>query len=56
MVDSIVGLFVAAMVSGVLYIFAHDYMGVADAVIWLDSMIGADLLGVACAVMSIRVG
>jgi hypothetical protein len=54
MVDYIVGFFVAAMVSGIIYIFAHDYWGVADELIWSDSMIGADVLAVICAGLGIR--
>jgi hypothetical protein len=54
MVDYIVGFFVAAMVSGLVYILAHDYWGVADELIWSDSMISADVLAVICAGLGIR--
>jgi hypothetical protein len=54
MVDNIVGLFVAAMVSGLLYIFAHDYLGVPDEKIWSESMVSADVLGVICAGLGLR--
>ena len=54
MVDSIVGFFVAVMVSGLIYVFAHDYCGFADETIWSNSMIGADVLAVICAGLGIR--
>lgn len=54
MVDSIVGFFVAVMVSGLIYVVAHDYCGFADEIIWSNSMIGADVLAVICAGLGIR--
>jgi hypothetical protein len=54
MIDSIVGFFVAVMVSGLIYVLAHDYWGVADELIWSHSMIGADVLAVICAGLGIR--
>ena len=53
MVDHIAGLFVAMMAAVFLYILVHDCMGLTDHVIWSDSMIGADILGVLCAAMGI---
>ena len=49
MINSIVGFFVAVMVSGLIYIVAHDYWGITDELIWSHSMIGADVLAVVCA-------
>jgi hypothetical protein len=54
MVDSIVGFFVAAMVSGLVYIVAHDCWGFADETIRSNSMIGADVMAVICARLGIR--
>lgn len=54
MVDSIVGFFVAAMVSGLVYIVAHDCWGFADETIRSNSMIGADVMAVICAGLGIR--
>ena len=54
MIDSIVGFFVAAMVSGLIYIVAHDYWGFADETIWSHSMIGADVMAVIGAGLGIR--
>jgi hypothetical protein len=56
MIDSIVGFFVAVMVSGLIYIVAHDYWGITDELIWSHSMIGADVLAVVCAGLGIRGG
>ena len=54
MVDWIVGFFVAAMASGLIYIVAHDYCGLTDEIIWSHSMIGADIMAIVCAGLGIH--
>jgi hypothetical protein len=47
MVDSIISTCVAAMAALALYVLTHELIGVADEMIWLDSLAAADVLGVA---------
>ena len=47
MVDSIMSTCMAAMAALALYVLTHDLIGVADEMIWLDSLAAADILGVA---------
>jgi hypothetical protein len=53
-IDRLVLFLVAGMVAGVLYVLAHDAIGLADEVIRRDALLTAGLLGLACASTGIR--